>query len=270
MSAAGPGASGARRRPRRDTPRAARPRAAVAPATVAQAEAPRAPRLPRPARRWRLWLAAGMAVLVLAGAAVWVLLGSSLLDARSVQVAGATELPADAVRAAAAVPLGTPMLLLDTTAIEARVAAVPRVASVHVRCTLDGTVRIELTERTPVAVVRRPNGAHLVDATGTDYATVPAGPAGLPELRVARAGPQDGATMAALTVLTGLPEWLRAQITRIDAKSPADIVLHLSSGREVRWGGVEDGGRKAAVLAPLLTQPGKIYDVSSPALPTIA
>ncbi len=179
------------------------------------------------------------------------------------------------VRAAAAVPLGTPMLLLDTTAIETRVAAVPRVASVHVRCTLDGTVRIELTERTPVALVRRPNGVHLVDAIGTDYATVPVGPTGLPELRVARAGPQDGATMAALTVLTGLPGWLRAQIIRIDAKSPADIVLRLRTeregdGREVRWGGVEDGGRKAAVLGPLLTQPGKIYDVSSPALPTIA
>jgi len=38
----------------------------------------------------------------------------------------------------------------------------------------------------------------------------------------------------------------------------------------VRWGGVEEGDRKAAVLGPLLTQPGKIYDISSPALPTIA
>ncbi|HSL06993.1 MAG TPA: cell division protein, partial [Pseudonocardiaceae bacterium] len=42
------------------------------------------------------------------------------------------------------------------------------------------------------------------------------------------------------------------------------------NGREVRWGGVEQGDRKAAVLGPLLTQPGKIYDVSSPTLPTVA
>jgi cell division protein FtsQ len=87
---------------------------------------------------------------------------------------------------------------------------------------------------------------------------------------VAQVGPRDAATVAALTVLTGLPEWLRAQVLRIDAKSPADVVLRLSNGREVRWGGVEDGGRKAAVVGPLLTQPGKIYDVSSPTLPTIA
>ena len=76
--------------------------------------------------------------------------------------------------------------------------------------------------------------------------------------------------MAALTVLTGLSERLRAEVVWIGAKSPADVVLRLGNGREVRWGGVEDGDRKAAVLGPLLTQPGKIYDVSSPALPTIA
>jgi cell division protein FtsQ len=216
-----------------------------------------------------------MAMLTLAGALVWVLLGSSLFDARSVQVVGTRELPADVVRAVAAVRLGTPMMRLDTKAIETRVAAMPRVASVQVRCRLNGTVRIEVTERTPVAVARRDNGVHLVDATGTDYAVMPVGPPGLPELRVTRVGPRDAATAAALTVLTELPEWLRVQVRSIAAKSPADVVLGLDKGRrgnarEVRWGGVEEGDRKAAVLGLLLTQPGKIYDVSSPALPTIA
>jgi cell division protein FtsQ len=214
-------------------------------------------------------------VLALIGAVAWALLGSSLFDARSVQVMGTRELPVDEVRAAAAVPLGAPMLRLDVKGIEARVAAVPRVASVQVRRALDGTVWIELTERTPVAVVRRGDGAHLVDATGMDYATVPVGPPGLPELRVARAGPRDAATAAALTVLAGLPEPLRAQVLVVAARSPADVVLRLDkgrggNGREVRWGGVEQGDRKAAVLGPLLTQPGKIYDVSSPSLPTVA
>lgn len=235
---------------------------------------PLAPRHSRPARPWLLWLAAGLVVLSLVGGA-WALLISSWFDARSVQVAGNKEVPADVVRAVAAVPLGTPMLRLDTTAIERRVATVPRVASVQVRCGVDGTVRIELTERTPVAVVRRGNAVHLVDATGTDYAAVPAEPPGLPELRSDRVGPRDSATVAALTVLTGLPQWLRDQVRSIAATSPADVVLRLDNGRggngrEVRWGGVEDGERKAAVLGPLLTQPGRVYDVSSPALPTIA
>jgi cell division protein FtsQ len=214
-------------------------------------------------------------VLAVAAAAIWAVLGSSLFDARSVQVTGARELPVDEVRAAAAVALGTPMLRLDTKGIEARVAAVPRVANVQVRRALDGTVWIVLTERSPVAIVRRDNGVHLVDATGTDYAAVPVGPPALPELRVARVGPRDAATVAALTVLTGLPAPLRAQVLVITARSPADVVLRLANGqggtgREVRWGGVEQGDRKASVLGPLLTQPGKIYDVSSPGLPTIA
>jgi cell division protein FtsQ len=205
----------------------------------------------------------------------WVLLDSSLFHARSVQVAGVRELPVEEVRAAAAVALGTPMLLLDTEAIQTRVAAIPRVASVQVRRTMDGTVWIELAERTPIAVVRRGNVVRLVDATGTDYAAVPVEPRDLPELRVAHVGPRDAATVAALTVLTGLPESLRSHVLSIAAKSPADVVLRLDkgrggNGREVRWGGVEQGDRKAAVLTPLLTQPGKIYDVSSPTLPTVA
>jgi cell division protein FtsQ len=234
----------------------------------------------RPARTRLHWLAAAMVVLALVGGGTWVLLVSSLFDARSVAVAGTKELPAGVVKAVAAVPLGTPMLRLDTTAIERRVAAVPRVASVQVRCSLDGTVRIEIAERIPVAVVRRGNGVHLIDATGADYATAPLVPPGLPELRSDRVGPRDAATVAALTVLTGLPEWLRGQVRSVAANSPADVVLRLGNspegtgrggyGREVRWGGVEDSARKAAVLGPLLTQPGKIYDISSPALPTVA
>jgi cell division protein FtsQ len=243
-------------------------RAAAAPAVV--------PRSAKPPRPWWPWLAAGVALLGLTGALTWVLLGSPVFATRSVQVGGTRELPADVVQTVAAVPLGTPMLRLDTKTIEARVAAVPLVASVRVRCSVDGTVQIEVTERTPVAVVSRGGGGvRLVDATGTDYATVPARPPGLPELRVALVGPRDAATVAALTVLSGLPEWLRIQVRSIAARSPADVVLRLDGARgggerEVRWGDVAEGERKAAVLGPLLTQPGKVYDVSSPALPTIA
>ncbi|MGH3856350.1 MAG: cell division protein FtsQ/DivIB [Pseudonocardiaceae bacterium] len=259
---------------------------AAAPATagpLAEAQPAGPPRSWWP-RTWWPWLVAGMAMLTLAGAVAWVLLGSALFAARSVQVVGTRELPAEVVRVAAAVRLGTPMMRLDTKAIETRVAALPRAASVQVRRDVDGTVRIEVTERTPVAVARRGDGVHLVDATGTDYAVVPIGPPGLPELRVTRLGPRDAATVAALTVLRELPEWLRVQVRLLTAKSPAAVVLQLGPGRpgtgrpeagrrgdtrEVRWGAAEQGDRKAAVLAALLTQPGTLYDVSSPDLPTI-
>ena len=69
------------------------------------------------------------------------------------------------------------------------------------------------------------------------------------------------------------PRWLGAKTGT--TRALADVELRLDNGRagtarEVRWGDAGQGDRKAAVLGPLLTQPGKIYDVSSPALPTIA
>lgn len=229
----------------------------------------------RPSRRTahrRGWLVctALAGTLVSVAALVWVLLGGPLFDARSVQVIGTVELPADEVRVAAAVPLGTPLLRLDTGEVEARVAALPRVAAVQVSRTLGGTVRIAVTERSPVAVQSAPDGVHLIDVTGTSYAKVADAPAGLPQLRVAQVGPADSATLAAITVLTGLPEPLRIQVLSVAADSPADVLLRLGEEREVHWGGVEAGERKAAVLGVLLTQPGRIYDVSSPDLPTIS
>ncbi|MGH3916539.1 MAG: cell division protein FtsQ/DivIB [Pseudonocardiaceae bacterium] len=206
----------------------------------------------------------------MAGAVVWVLLGSSLFEARAVQVIGTRELPADEVRAAAAVPLGVPVLRLDIGEIEARVATLPWVAAVRVSRGFGGTVWIMVTERTPIAVRSAPDGLHLVDVTGLDYAKVADAPPGMPELLVDHIGPEDDATIAAIAVLTGLPEPLRARVRSVAAGSPAEILLRLDDEREVRWGGVEAGDRKAAVLSVLLTQPGEIYDVSSPDLPTIS
>lgn len=260
------GASGSQRRARRDVQR---PRAG---ALKRRASGPLPPRRSR--RGWnrhRWQLTAGLAaMLALAGTAGWVVLGSPLFDTRAVQVVGTRELSADTVLTVAAVPLGTSLLRLDTEGIETRVAALPRVATVRVSRTLGGTVRIAVTERTPIAVWPGPDGVHLVDATGTAYLTVARAPRGLPELRLARVGPGDDRTIAALTVLTELPGPLRAQVLSVAARSPADVVLRLTEGRVVRWGDVADGDRKAAVLGPLLTQPGEIYDVSSPDLPTIS
>jgi cell division protein FtsQ len=200
----------------------------------------------------------------------WVLLGSSLFDARAVEVIGNKDVPADEVRTAAAVPLGTPMVRLDTDAVAARVAKLRRVATVQVSRTLAGTVQLQVTERVPIAVVSAPDGVHLVDATGTDFATVPPPSPRLPQLRVARIAPGDPSTMAAVAVLTGLPGPLRSQVLSVAANSPADVVLELPDDRQVRWGGVEQGDRKAAVLGPLLTRDGDVYDVSSPDLPTVS
>jgi cell division protein FtsQ len=201
----------------------------------------------------------------------YAVLFTPLVGVRSVEVTGIHDLTRDQVRAAAAVAAGTPVLTLDTQAIHDRVAALPRVAEVQVSRALPGTVRVNITERTPVGVLKTPGGAHLVDGTGRDFATVAQPPTGLPELQLATTpSPDDRATRAVVGVLAALPEKLRPEVLVVAAKTGNDVVITLSAGREVRWGGLADSARKAQVLTALLTRDGKVFDVSSPQLPTIA
>jgi cell division protein FtsQ len=213
-------------------------------------------------------------VLVAVSAAAWVLLASSLLAVDEVRVSGTVEPTAEEVRVAAAVRPGTPLLRLDTAAVEHRVQGLRRVSGAEVSRSLTGTVEVTVTERIPVAVLPAPDGFHLVDATATDFATEPDPPPGLPTLRVPRvasaASATEPTTGAAVEVLTGLPQSLRGQMRAVAASSPVDVTLLLADGREVRWGAPDQGERKAAVLGALLTQPGQVYDVTSPDLPTIS
>jgi cell division protein FtsQ len=193
-----------------------------------------------------------------------------LLGVRSVEVLGTKDLSQKQVLTTAAVPSGAPMLTIDLAGIRDRVAALARVASVNVSRSWPATVRIDVAERVAVGVIKQPNGVHLVDHTGKDFATVASEPAGLPELDLPRADPSDPTAVAVVQVLLAVPDKIRAEVLSVAAKSPNSVVLTLSAGRQVRWGGTADSPRKAAVLAALMTQPGKIYDVSSPQLATIS
>ena len=165
--------------------------------------------------------------------------------------------------------MGEAMLRLSTDQIAARVAQLPRVASVDVSRDWPSTVLIQVTERDPVGFIKLADGVHLVDGTGFDYATVAAAPAGLPVIQLPRAAADDPKTQAVVGVLAALPTQLRPQVVTIGAQTPGSVTFSLADGRTILWGSVDDSARKAAVLGALLTQPGRTYDVSSPALPTI-
>ncbi|HWM06935.1 MAG TPA: FtsQ-type POTRA domain-containing protein [Actinophytocola sp.] len=217
------------------------------------------------ARRWTALLIVA-AVLGL----TYVIMFTSLFGVRTVEVAGTEEVSADDVREAAAIELGTPMVRLDTEEVAARVAELPRVFEVSVSRSFPSTVEIHVTERSPVAVRVAEDGVHLVDRTGADYATARARPPGLPVLKVATIAPDDPATHAAVTVLGAIPHQLREKVVEVSARTPGDVRLKLANGRLVKWGDAEDNDRKAAVLAPLLTRPGKTYDVATPEFPTVS
>jgi cell division protein FtsQ len=208
-------------------------------------------------------------VVALVGLVV-VLLWTPLFGVRSVTVSGERQPTAAQVIAAAKVPTGTPMVRLDRAAIAARVHTLARVGSVDVVREWPNAVRIDITERDPVGYVVRPDGKHLVDATGLDYATVATPPAGLPQITLSVVAPNDGSTQAVMAVLAALPPPLRSMVVTVAARTPGSVTLGLTGGRTIRWGSADDSARKAVVLAALMTQPGKVYDVSSPDLPTIS
>ncbi|MBP2324016.1 cell division protein FtsQ [Kibdelosporangium banguiense] len=201
---------------------------------------------------------------------VYVVLFTPVLGASDVEVHGAQGLTPDEVRKVAAVEMGKPLLRLDTDEIAARVATLPRVAHVEVNRSLPGTVEITVAERNPVAYALSPEGAHMVDGTGRDYAVVPQAPPGLPSIEVARIAPEDPATRAVVDVLGKIPPQLRERVVTLAAKTPGDVQLKLNDGRLVKWGNAADSGRKALVLAAILTRPGKVFDVAAPDLPTVS
>jgi cell division protein FtsQ len=190
------------------------------------------------------------------------------MSARDIVVTGIGTVTREEVLDAARVRPGTPLLQINTNQVADRVAAIRRVASARVQRQYPSALRITIVERIPVAVKDFPDGPHLFDRDGVDFATAPPPPA-LPYLDVADPGPADPATKAALQVLTALRPEVAGQVGKIAAPSVASITLTLGDGRVVIWGTTDRADEKAEKLAALLTQPGRTYDVSSPDLPTV-
>ena len=190
------------------------------------------------------------------------------MSARSVVVTGVGTVTQEEVLDVAAVRLGTPLLQINTGEVADRVAGIRRVASARVQREYPSTVRITVVERIPIVVKDFPDGPHLYDRDGVDFATAPP-PPGLPYIDVADPGPADPPTRAALEVMTALRPEVVAQVSRVAAPSVSSITLTLADGRTVVWGTTDRTDEKAEKLAALLTQPGRVYDVSSPDLPTV-
>ena len=191
-----------------------------------------------------------------------------VMSLRDTVVTGLGAVTQEEIVAAAAVVPGTPLLQVDTDAVAERVAEIRRIATARVQRQYPSTLRITVVERIPVVVRDFPDGPHLFDRDGVDFAVGPP-PLGVPYLDAENPGPNDPATKAALQVMTSLRPEVAAQVARVAAPSVAAITLQLLDGRQVVWGTTDRTEEKALKLGALLTQPGRTYDVSSPDLPTV-
>ena len=216
----------------------------------------------------RLWAAVCLAVVV-AAACGWILLGTSLLGVREVRVTGSVIAGPDQVRAVAAVIEGTPLARVDTDAVRTRVRTLPSVADAEVRRAWPTTLVIEVSERVAVATVARPGEFLHLDREGVVFTSSATRPGQLAVLRVARAGPSDPATKAALEVLAALTPQLRERLREIVAESPTAIYLELAGGRRVIWGDATDSAAKAHIATSLLVESSGTIDVSTPDVVTV-
>jgi cell division protein FtsQ len=191
-----------------------------------------------------------------------------IMAARNIVITGVGAVSQEEIIAAAGVKEGTPLLQVNTDDVAERVATIRRIATARVQREYPSTLRITVVERVPVAVKDFPDGPHMFDRDGVDFAAGPP-PPNLPYLDVDNPGPSDPSTRAALDVMTALRPEVAGQVARVSAPSVAAITLTLVDGREVVWGTTDRTEEKAQKLAALLTQPGQTYDVSSPDLPTV-
>ena len=221
-------------------------------------------------RRWLVWRYVVVLVVLaaLVGGSIWAAYFSSWLSVKGVDVRGdfgASTLTAGQVRRTAAVPTGGPLLRADLDAIRRRVAALAPVKSVDVSREWPSKVRIQVTERTPVAVIEIGGKLHALDEAGVVFSSYQRAPKGLPRVS-SPAGTDTEALRQAAGVVAALPRDLSDSVDHVDVRSVDEITLALSSGQTVRWGSSADSDTKAQVLSALITAKphAHTYDVSVP------
>ncbi|MEU5978555.1 FtsQ-type POTRA domain-containing protein [Streptomyces sp. NPDC047315] len=221
-----------------------------------------------------------VAALALGGGIVWALYGSSWLRAERVEVSGVDVLTPEQVSEAARVPLGSPLVSVDTDAVEARLKRrLPRIDSVEVSRSWPDGVALDVTERRPVLLLEQGAKFVEVDAEGVRFATVTVAPKGVPRLTMdIAAAPslnrfgRDRLISAAVRVKGDLPKVVAADIRKVAVRSYDYITLELTGGRTVVWGSPEEGELKARALTALMKAAPKArdFDVSAPTAPAVA
>lgn len=222
------------------------------------------------ARRWLSlrYVLALLLVLATAGTAVYMLFFSATMQVTRVEVVGNDLLSDGRVREIADVPLGEQLALVDLGRADARVGSLAEVRSVDVTRTWPDTVRIEVTERTAVAVVELAGRLRGLDADGVVFREYQRVPQGMPRIRPGSAAGTDALREAA-TVVSALPDDLATRVDHVEVTTIDQITLVMRDQRQVLWGSAEESELKAQVVDRLLAaQQASYYDVSVPGNPT--
>ncbi|MGK5694127.1 cell division protein FtsQ/DivIB [Streptomyces sp. URMC 128] len=232
-------------------------------------------------RHLRVIVILGLALVFLGIPTVWLFYGSDWLHAEHVSVSGTRVLTADQVEAAADVPLGKPLISVDTEAIETRLRQeLPRIDSVDVVRSWPHGIDLKVVERTPVLIVQKAGKFVEVDKEGVRFATVSEAPKGVPALELTLSRSSSAAASLrrfgearlvreAVGVARAVPAAVARDTRTVKVRSYDDISLELRDGRTVAWGSSEKGAAKARTLTALMkaSSGARYFDVSVPTAP---
>ncbi|MFD7960200.1 cell division protein FtsQ/DivIB [Streptomyces zaomyceticus] len=222
-------------------------------------------------------LLVALAVLLFGAGGFWALYGSSWFRVERVSTSGTAVLTPREIEAVAAVPMGAPLVTVDTEVIEARLRErFPRIDSVDVVRSWPHGIGLKVTERKPVLLMEKGGKFIEVDATGVRFATVDTAPRGVPRLVLDSASSPslrrfgaDRLLGEAVRVRGELPAEIARDTRVVRVTSYDSVTLELTRGRSVFWGSGEHGPVKARVLTALLKATPKAghFDVSAPTAP---
>jgi cell division septal protein FtsQ len=219
-------------------------------------------------------IAAALALLIFGGGSY--LLGwSNLLTVRSIEITGApSEQAKELIVRSLDLQTGAKLARIDPRSISARLATNNWIQTSQVsRNWLNGKVEITVIPRTPVALYTEPSQPQVaLDASGKTF-NLPADlPDGLPKVTATSVA----SGLAAIKVFTELPTEFSANIDRLSATRPSNLLIYgVFSGRDLRiiWGDGSDTDLKIKVITALLDQPEnksiRMIDVTAPHAPIV-
>ena len=229
-----------------------------------------------------------MRIVIVVAAVLLVIFGSifvyrsDLFHVNNVQINGVSHLTSQEITEIAAVPADSTLLRLDAAGIKQRLEDNAWVQSATIHRSLPDTIVIDVTERTPGAVVRINDKQTWVISTDRSWLSAATEDDWNNDMRIIDVSNSiaqpvsgsectDGGIKNALAILDGISDDLKSQIQSISAESSIKTSLNLKNGITVAFGDSSNIQLKEAAINELLSQyAGKIsyINVRVPASPT--
>lgn len=229
-----------------------------------------------------------MRIVIVVAAVLLVIFGSifvyrsDLFHVNNVQINGVSHLTSQEITEIAAVPADSTLLRLDAAGIKQRLEDNAWVQSATIHRSLPDTIVIDVTERTPGAVVRINDKQTWVISTDSSWLSAATEDDWNNDMRIIDVSNSiaqpvsgsectDGGIKNALAILDGISDDLKSQIQSISAEPSIKTSLNLKNGITVAFGDSSNIQLKEAAINELLSQyAGKIsyINVRVPASPT--